>query len=114
MTGFTRVCALRDLEDNVPFGVKVDDQPVAVVRAEGRVYAIHNVCSHAEVALSEGEVYDTTIECWLHGSCFDLETGEPTGLPATEPVPVYPVRVEGEGPDADVLVSVQSDDPREY
>ena len=34
------------------------------------------------------------IECWLHGSRFDLRTGKPTGLPATEPVPVYPVEVE--------------------
>jgi nitrite reductase/ring-hydroxylating ferredoxin subunit len=110
---FTRVCALGELVDDVPLAVKVDGEPVAVVRVEDRVLAIHDVCSHAEVALSDGEVYDTTVECWLHGSRFDLETGEPTGLPATEPVPVYPVRVEGDGPDADVLVSVNHhDQPR--
>ena len=40
--------------------------------------------------LSEGEVDGGAIECWLHGSCFDLRTGKPTGLPAFEPVPVYP------------------------
>jgi 3-phenylpropionate/trans-cinnamate dioxygenase ferredoxin subunit len=97
----------------VPLAVKVDGEPVAVVRTSGRVYAIHDVCSHAEVALSEGEVYDTTIECWLHGSSFDLETGEPTSLPATEPVPVYPVRVEGDGSDANVLVSVKNNHSRE-
>ena len=34
--------------------------------------------------LSEGEVDDCTVECWLHGSRFDLRTGKPTGLPATE------------------------------
>ena len=113
MSGFTRVCSLGELADSVPLAVKVEGEPVAVVRTGGRVYAIHDVCSHAEVALSEGEVYDMTIECWLHGSCFDLETGEPTSLPATEPVPVYPVRVEGEGPDADVLVSVKNNHSRE-
>jgi len=74
----------------------VAGEPVAVVRAEGEVYAIRDVCSHAEVPLSEGEVYDHTIECWLHGSCFDLRTGKPTGYPATEPVPVYPVKIEGD------------------
>ena len=42
---------------------------------------------------SEGEIDDCTLECWLHGSRFDLRTGEPTGLPATEPVPVYPVEI---------------------
>jgi len=47
-----------------------------------------------------------TIECWLHGSCFDLRTGKPTGYPATEPVPVYPVKIEG----GDVYVAlIQSD-----
>ena len=52
--------------------------------------------------LSEGDVEDCEIECWLHGSRFDLRTGKPTGLPATEPVAVYPVTVEGD----DVLVDV--------
>ena len=50
------------------------------------------MCSHAEVKLSEGEVYDGTLECWLHGSCFDLRSGKPTGPPAIEPVPVIPSR----------------------
>ena len=71
-------------------------EPVAVARAEGEIYAIRDVCSHAEVPLSEGEIYDHTVECWLHGSCFDLRTGQPTGLPATEPVPVYHVKIEGD------------------
>ncbi len=57
--------------------------PVAIVRAEGEVFALRDVCSHEEVPLSEGEVYDHTVECWLHGSCFDLRTGKPTGPPAT-------------------------------
>ena len=48
---------------------------------------------HAAVALSEGEVEDCTVECWLHGSRFDLRTGKPTGLPATEPVATFPVDV---------------------
>ena len=52
--------------------------------------------------LSEGEVDGYTIECWLHGSCFDLRTGQPTAMPATVPVPVYPVKIEGD----DVLVSI--------
>ena len=75
--------------------------PVAVVRAEGEVFALHDVCSHEEVPLSEGEVYDHTVECWLHGSCFDLRTGKPTGPPATKPVATYPVKIDGD----DVLVA---------
>ena len=70
------------------------------------VFAVDDVCSHAEVSLSEGEVSGCQIECWLHGSRFDLRTGEPSGPPAFEPVPVYPVEIEGQGDEAIVLVAV--------
>ena len=56
--------------------------------------------------LSEGEVSDCTIECWLHGSRFDLRTGDPSGPPAFEPIATYPVQIEGQGDDAVVLVAV--------
>ena len=93
---FTRACALSDLPAEGVIGVEVDGEPVAVARVAGEVFAVHDVCSHAEVPLSEGEIYDHTVECWLHGSCFDLRTGQPTGMPATEPVPVYPVKIDGD------------------
>ena len=59
--------------------------------------------SHASVALSEGDIDGCTLECWLHGSRFDLRTGEPTGPPATQPVPVFPVEVR----DGDVYVTLE-------
>ena len=93
---YTRARALSEIPDDGVIGVEVDGEPVAVAKAEGEIYAIRDVCSHAEVPLSEGDIYDRTVECWLHGSCFDLRTGKPTGLPATEPVPVYPVKIEGD------------------
>ena len=102
MPDYQRACAVDDVEDGAAVRVVLDGVPVAVVRSSGEVYAIHDVCSHANVALSEGEIEDQTIECWLHGSRFDLVTGRPTGLPATQPVPVYPVKIDGD----DVLVSV--------
>ena len=104
---FVRACALSDLPDEGVIGVDINGVPVAIVRAEGEVFALRDVCSHAEVALSEGEVYDYTIECWLHGSCFDLRTGTPTGPPATAPVATYPVKLEGD----DVLVSLGTQMP---
>jgi 3-phenylpropionate/trans-cinnamate dioxygenase ferredoxin component len=98
-----RACALAELADDKPIPVVVEGVEVAVVKAEGHVYAIRDECSHAAIPLSEGEVEGTTLECWLHGSRFDLRTGRPTGLPATEPVPVYPVTINGD----DVLVDVE-------
>jgi 3-phenylpropionate/trans-cinnamate dioxygenase ferredoxin component len=67
--------------------------------------AIDDVCSHEEYYLHEGEVDADfeTIECPKHGSVFDLNTGKPRSLPATIPLPVYPVKVEGD----DVLIEVE-------
>jgi 3-phenylpropionate/trans-cinnamate dioxygenase ferredoxin subunit len=101
---FTKACAVDEVTDGGALRVVIDGVPVAVVRSGGEVYAIMDVCSHANVALSEGEIEDQTIECWLHGSRFDLVTGKPTGLPATVPVPVYPVKIDGD----DILVAVPS------
>ncbi|MGV4985279.1 non-heme iron oxygenase ferredoxin subunit [Streptomyces sp. NPDC001709] len=99
---FVRVCGLSELAEDTPKRVEIDSTPVSVVKTEGEVFAIYDICSHANVSLSEGEVEDCQIECWLHGSAFDLRTGKPSGLPATRPVPVYPVKIEGD----DVLVSL--------
>ncbi|MEV6809046.1 non-heme iron oxygenase ferredoxin subunit [Streptomyces sp. NPDC017248] len=102
MTAYVRVCGLSELAEDTPKRVELDGTPVSVVKTGGEVFAIHDICSHANVSLSEGEVEDCQIECWLHGSAFDLRTGKPSGLPATRPVPVYPVKIEGD----DVLVSL--------
>ncbi len=104
MADFVRVCSVADVPTDGALHVDLDDTPVAVVNAAGEFFAIRDVCSHADVPLSDGDVEGCSIECWLHGSSFDLRTGKPTGLPATVPVPVYPVRVEGD----DVLVSLDS------
>jgi 3-phenylpropionate/trans-cinnamate dioxygenase ferredoxin subunit len=99
---YVRVCALADVPEDGVLGVEVRDTPIAIARAGGEIFALHDVCSHEEVPLSEGEVYDHTVECWLHGSCFDLRTGKPTGPPASKPVTTYPVKTEGD----DVYVSL--------
>ena len=112
MTDFVDACRLGDIPSPGALHVDLDGEPVAVVRADDGVYAIRDVCSHADVRLSEGEVLDCTIECWLHGSQFDLRTGQPLSLPAIVPVPVYPVTIAGEGDDARVLVSLVTDDSR--
>jgi 3-phenylpropionate/trans-cinnamate dioxygenase ferredoxin subunit len=103
MNGFVKVCTLSELADDSALHVDVGHTPVCVVRSQGEVMALLDECSHAEVALSDGDVEAGTVECWLHGSRFDLRTGKPTGLPATEAVPIYPVRIDGD----DVLVAVK-------
>ncbi len=79
---------------------RIDAGPhgVCLVRIEDRYFAIDDRCSHAEVSLSEGDVDpdECWIECWKHGSAFSLVDGQPRSLPATEPVPVYRLRREGD------------------
>ena len=102
---FVRACGVADLAPGKAIAVDLDapsGNPVALVRAGDDFYAIDDECSHAAIPLSEGEVEGCELECWLHGSRFDLRTGKPTGLPATEPVAIYPVKVDGD----DVLVDV--------
>ena len=102
-----RACAIADIAPETAIAVEVDGVDVAIVQSGDRYYAIADECSHAAIPLSEGDVGDGEIECYLHGSRFDLATGEPLGLPATEPVAVYPCHVSGE----DVLVDVSSPQP---
>lgn len=85
----------------------INGHRLAVVRLADDVYVIGDRCSHADFSLAEGEIdgADKTLECWKHGSTFSLETGEPTCLPATKPVPVYTVEV------VDGVVTVMVDAP---
>jgi 3-phenylpropionate/trans-cinnamate dioxygenase ferredoxin subunit len=79
--------------------------PIAIIRSDdGDFYAIDDLCTHGEVSLSEGEVQGCYVECWAHGSRFDVRTGQPEELPAIFPVKTYPVRIDGER----VLVDVDN------
>jgi 3-phenylpropionate/trans-cinnamate dioxygenase ferredoxin subunit len=88
--------------------VHVDGHEVAVVNlGEAGFRAVDAVCTHAHYYLDEGEVDvdDETIECWKHGSTFDLNTGTPRTLPATIPVRTYHVEIDGD----DILIEVSHD-----
>ncbi|MDD9205656.1 non-heme iron oxygenase ferredoxin subunit [Georgenia sp. 10Sc9-8] len=107
-------CDVGDLEPGEAMRLELDGPdgspvPVALVRDEdGDYHAVSDICSHGQVSLSAGEVEGCTVECWLHGSQFDLRTGNPLSLPATKPIPVYPVQLDGEHVLVDVDVTVDA------
>ena len=104
MSDFVRVCTTDQLPEVGAVVADFDGRRVAIVRhSYGDVHAIDDTCTHANVSLSEGEVDGCAIECWLHGSRFDLRTGAPSHLPATVPVAVHTVQVTEAG---DVLVAL--------
>jgi 3-phenylpropionate/trans-cinnamate dioxygenase ferredoxin component len=99
-----RVCSVNDVKPGAAKRVDVEGYRLSVVRVGDDWYVLGDECSHADYSLSEGDVWEDEreIECPKHGSTFSLETGEPQTLPATQPVPVYQVRVDGD----DVVVTL--------
>jgi 3-phenylpropionate/trans-cinnamate dioxygenase ferredoxin subunit len=103
---WVRLAALSELEVDAGHRVELsDDEAVALIRTGDEVYAVEDCCSHEEYPLSEGWVEDRQIECALHGSRFDLVTGNPDVPPAVTPVRTFPVRLAGD----DVLVDLPED-----
>jgi 3-phenylpropionate/trans-cinnamate dioxygenase ferredoxin component len=100
---FEKVAELSSLVAGIPSRIELEGTRDRLVREGDEVFAIHDTCSHQEYSLAEGMVFDCQIECALHGSMFDLRTGAPSSLPATEPVPVYAVELDGDA----VLVDLE-------
>ena len=93
-----RVASLGDLAEGSLQRVEAQGTAICLVRlADGDVFAIGDECSHEDIELSDGDLEDDdTVMCPAHGSCFDVRTGKPSGLPATAPVPTYAVHIDGD------------------
>ncbi len=99
------VAKLSELKDATPTRVDVDGVPVCLVRLGDDVRAIHDTCSHQQWSLADGTVWDRGVECSLHGSTFDLDSGRPSSLPALKPVPTFDVKVDGDDVHIDVTTA---------
>jgi len=101
-----RLCAVKELSDEAASRFEVAGHKIAAALINDRVYAIDDVCSHADYSLSEGELYasELELECPKHGSTFSLLDGTPQCLPATAPVAVYAAEIDGD----DVYVEIPS------
>lgn len=77
--------------------VVVDETPALLLRVGGAYYCIEDVCTHDGQPLTEGPVSEGQITCPRHGARFDLKTGAPTCMPATEPVRTFAVEVREDG-----------------
>ena len=100
-----RICGVDDVPEGEVRRFELDHRPYAVVNlGEEGFRVVDAICSHAHYFLDEGDVDADfeTVECPKHGSTFDLNTGGPRTLPATQPVDVFPVKVEN----SDVMIEV--------
>ena len=73
----------------------IGDYGIVVCRVNGELYALEDNCSHADTPLSEGRLRSHNLTCPLHGTSFDVRTGEHSGPPAYEGVPCFKVEVDG-------------------
>lgn len=94
MSERVRLTGLDELADRRGSRFDVAGHRIALFRIDDSVYAIGDRCSHAEASLADGELFDFGVECPRHGSEFDVRTGEPGALPATQPVATYRAEVE--------------------
>jgi 3-phenylpropionate/trans-cinnamate dioxygenase ferredoxin subunit len=83
--------SLASLADGKPVRIEKDGEAIG-----SEVFAIGDTCSHSDASLSEGDITNFKIECWLHGAEFDLRTGEALIPPAVAPVKTYPVTIDGD------------------
>jgi len=91
--------AVANIGDIPPDGVKpvtAGGRSILLVHNEGRIFAVENLCSHAQEPLACGRVKYGWIACPAHGARFDLETGEPLNPPATDPIATFAVRITGD------------------
>jgi MocE subfamily Rieske [2Fe-2S] domain protein len=103
MAKFVKVANVDDIPAGEALQVEVDGKYCALVRANGDVYCVDDICTHEHAHLSEGFVEGFEIECPLHGSIFDVRTGDVKSLPATEDLKTYPVKIE----DGEVHIEVE-------
>ncbi len=93
---YRKVATLGELPEGSNLFVEVDDQPVALFRVEGQVFAIDDVCTHDGGPLADGKLCGFEIECDRHGARFDIRTGSALSMPAVENVRAHHVKVDSD------------------
>ena len=91
-----RLASVSDVREGEAFPADLDGIAIALYRVDGRIHAIDDTCTHEFALLSQGFVEDGVVECPLHAAQFDIATGRCLSGPATQDLPTYEVRIEGD------------------
>jgi 3-phenylpropionate/trans-cinnamate dioxygenase ferredoxin component len=97
-SAFEAVASLQDLaEGAVLQRVRSTGDAICLVRQNGEISALSDICTHQHFSMSLGDLLgDGTLQCAWHGARYDCRTGEVKQDPATSPLPVFMVRLEGD------------------
>jgi 3-phenylpropionate/trans-cinnamate dioxygenase ferredoxin subunit len=91
---WVEVAAADEIAEGEAKTYDVEGERIAIARAEGRLFAVQNVCSHDDGPLGDGAVDGYCIVCPRHGAKFDVRTGEALTMPAVSPIESFPVKEE--------------------
>ena len=94
MEGYVAVAAADELKPAQMKRIAVGGKRLLLCNASGTLYCVDEMCSHEDYSLYLGCIQDGKIKCSLHGSYFDLATGQPSCEPAEQPIHTYPVRID--------------------
>lgn len=101
---FVKVAQTDELSPGEMKLIEIGDERILLTNLDGQYHAVSEVCTHAYYALSEGFLEGEEVECALHGSLFNVKSGEVVTPPADEPLTVYPVKIDG----TDILIGPSS------
>lgn len=97
---YQKLCTVNELEENKLVVVETEGKNILVTKINGEFYAVENNCTHENLPLNGGEIYQGQIQCPHHGARFDLKTGKATQFPAVVELKTYEIKIEND----DVLV----------
>ena len=101
---YKKICAVSDLPPGEGRYIDLGPEPIGLFNVSGEFFAIDDTCTHGEWSLCDGYLDGTEIECTLHMAKFCVRTGAVLAAPATTPVKIYPVKIDG----TDVFVDVDA------
>lgn len=91
---FVKAANLDQIKTGKMMRLNIQEQDILLANVDGTIYAVDNMCTHEDASLYNGALKGRCVECPLHGSLFDLATGQPQQEPATEAIRTYPVKIE--------------------
>ncbi len=93
MAQFAPVLPLTDLPMGSMRACTVGPRELVICHTRAGLFALDNICSHAEARLCEGRLRSTRLVCPLHGAAFDLRDGRVLAPPAAHPLATHVLRV---------------------
>lgn len=86
--------------DAIPVGemrcFAIDGSRILIANTSEGYFASDEMCTHEDASLCDGNLTGCLVKCPLHGSRFDLRTGDVLDDPADENLTIYPVVVDDE------------------